>query len=67
MKRIAASSWFRTLVHGVTVASTAVAAYGGLVPPKYAAIVATVSAALSGFLHLVNTYAPQAQDPTPAK
>ncbi len=58
MKKIAANKAFRTVVHVATATSALIAAYGGIVPDKYAVGVAAVSGVLSSFLHVVNAYFP---------
>lgn len=48
----------KTLFHALTVASSALAALGAFVPPKYAVLFALLTSAISGALNLLTRLYP---------
>ncbi len=52
----------KSIFHVLTSASTVIAAYGALVPQKYAAYVAASSAVISAALHFIAQKYPAAVD-----
>lgn len=49
----------KTLFHALTAASAAIAAYGSLVPPKYAIYLTIASSVISGALNILTRIYPE--------